>query len=102
MCFSSDARSMLRELKAWPLLDGFRGRAKADVDAACEAIAAMSRAALALKDTLQEMEVNPLLLRTQGEGAVALDALVQLQAPDAPAVPRLGSLHQPAILEVMQ
>lgn len=99
---SADARSMLRELKAWPLLDGFRGRAKADVDAACEAIAAMSRAALALKDTLQEMEVNPLLLRTQGEGAVALDALVQLQAPDAPAVPRLGSLHQPAILEVMQ
>jgi acetate---CoA ligase (ADP-forming) len=77
---SDDAREMLHELKAWPLLDGFRGRAKADVNAACDAIAGMSQAALALQDTLQEMEVNPLLLRKHGEGVVALDALIRMQA----------------------
>ena len=69
---------MLRSLKAWPLLDGFRGRPCADVDAACGAIAALAGAAASLAAQVQELEINPLLVRAQGkgEGAVALDALV--------------------------
>lgn len=74
------AAAMLRELKAWPLLDGFRGRPQADVDAACRAIAALSSAALALGPRAKEIEINPLQVRKQGEGAVALDALVLLQS----------------------
>ncbi len=67
---------MLRELKAWPLLDGFRGRPKADVDAACSAIAALSSASQAWGEQAREIEINPLQVRARGEGAVALDALV--------------------------
>lgn len=72
------AREMLTELKSWPLLDGYRGRERADVDAACAAIAAVSAAALALGPDLQEMEINPLMLRAAGSGAVAVDALTVL------------------------
>ncbi|MGO4393949.1 acetate--CoA ligase family protein [Variovorax sp. M-6] len=67
---------MLRSLKAWPLLDGFRGRPLADVDAACAGIAALSDAATALGGQAEDVEINPLQVRGRGAGAVALDALV--------------------------
>ncbi|MDM0071423.1 acetate--CoA ligase family protein [Variovorax sp. J31P207] len=80
----STAREMLRELKAYPLMTGFRGKPAADIDAACRAIAAVSRAALALGPACGELEINPLLVRQVGMGAVALDALL-LTAQTAPA-----------------
>lgn len=70
------ADDMLRSLKAWPLLDGFRGRPVADVAAAAAAIESLSRAALALGPQASEIEINPLLVRAVGEGAAALDALI--------------------------
>ena len=70
------AEEMLRSLKAWPLLDGFRARPVADVAAAAAAIEALSRAALALGPQAREIEVNPLQVRASGHGAAALDALI--------------------------
>jgi acetate---CoA ligase (ADP-forming) len=69
---------MLRKLKGFALLDGFRGAPKADVPAAARAIAALSDAVMAGGDALREIEVNPLLVMPEGQGAVAVDALVQL------------------------
>ncbi len=69
---------MLRGLRGLPLLDGHRGRPKADLAAAAEAAAALSRAVLALGDEVSELEVNPLLVRPARQGAVAADALVVL------------------------
>jgi hypothetical protein len=70
------ATEMLHSLKAYPLLDGFRGRPKADVAAAASAVAALSRASNALGAAAQEIEINPLQVRPAGEGAVAIDALL--------------------------
>ncbi|MBO9680278.1 MAG: acetate--CoA ligase family protein [Acidovorax sp.] len=70
------AREMLGELKAFPLLTGYRGRPLADVDAACAAIAGFSRAVLALREQADEVEVNPLLVKEAGQGVRMLDALV--------------------------
>ncbi|HEY4664684.1 MAG TPA: acetate--CoA ligase family protein, partial [Comamonas sp.] len=70
------AHDMLQELKAYPLLQGYRGRAHADIEAACQAIAAFSDAVLALQDHIQEVEVNPLLIKEQGQGVCMLDALI--------------------------
>ncbi|HJV84519.1 MAG TPA: acetate--CoA ligase family protein [Noviherbaspirillum sp.] len=67
---------MLHSLKAYPLLDGYRGKAKADVGAAIAAIAALSRASQALGAAAQEIEINPLQVREAGSGAVAIDALL--------------------------
>jgi acetate---CoA ligase (ADP-forming) len=67
---------MLHSLKAYPLLDGFRGKPKADVGAAQRAIAGLSRASLALGAAAREIEVNPLQVKEAGAGAVAIDALL--------------------------
>lgn len=70
------AEQMLRELRAFPLLDGFRGRPLCDVPAACAAIAAFSDAVLALGAAADEVEINPLLVRERGQGVAMLDALI--------------------------
>lgn len=68
----------LRNLKLFPLLDGWRGRPKGDLDAAIEAIQKFAEFAFAHGDRFIEAEVNPLIVRPQGQGAVAVDAVIRL------------------------
>jgi len=76
---------LLRRLKGWPLLNGFRGSAPVDHGALATAIARIADAAGALGDDLDELEVNPLIARA--DGVVAVDALVRLtESPRAAAV----------------
>lgn len=72
----AQATQMLRSLKAFPLLDGARGRAKADVAAAARAVAALSQFAAQHADVVAEIDINPLVVMDQGQGAFALDALL--------------------------
>lgn len=74
------AEEMIRSLKGFQLLDGYRGAPKADVSAAAQAIAALVSAVAAGGERLREVEINPLLVLPQGQGAVAVDALVLLNA----------------------
>lgn len=65
----------MRGLRLWPLLDGYRGRAKADMQAVAEI--AVRLGDLMLTDArLEEIEINPILVRPKG--AVAVDALVRM------------------------
>ena len=75
---AAGAEAMLRSLKGFDLLDGYRGAPKADVEAAAQAIAALGNAVLAGGDRLREVEINPLLVLPEGQGAIAVDALVLL------------------------
>ncbi|MEG3059906.1 MAG: acetate--CoA ligase family protein [Comamonas sp.] len=84
---------MLASLKAWPLLDGFRGRPVADVDAACQAVAALAGAVTALGEQVLEAEINPLQVRARGRGADALDALVLVKPQPRPAAAPAGQSH---------
>ncbi len=77
---AAEAEAMLRGLKGFKLLDGYRGAPKADVAAAARAIAALGQAVLAGGGRLREVEINPLLVLPEGKGAVAVDALVLLTA----------------------
>lgn len=70
------AKQMLLELRGYPMLDGFRGRQSGDIDAACQAIASISRFVIELGDTFCELEINPLLVKQKGQGVVAIDALI--------------------------
>jgi acyl-CoA synthetase (NDP forming) len=72
----AQAEKMVRSLKAFPLLDGARGRAPADLDALTDAIVDLSRFAAAHAAEVSEIDINPLLVRATGQGAVALDALI--------------------------
>jgi acyl-CoA synthetase (NDP forming) len=72
----TQAMAMLTSLKAFAVLNGARGRRRTDLEAAARAIAALSRFAVAHAETVSEIDINPLLLKAEGEGAVALDALL--------------------------
>jgi len=69
------AQEMVAELRSLPLLCGYRGRAKGDLDALARALVALSQ--LAHDHSIAEAEINPLLVLPKGEGVVALDALVR-------------------------
>ena len=70
----------LQRLKLAPLLQGFRGRPPADVAALIELILAVTRFATARVETLVEMDVNPVIVRPVGMGAVAVDAMIRLRS----------------------
>lgn len=65
----------LRKLKLWTLLEGFRGKPAADVEA-------LARAAVRFGDLflvspeVQEFEINPVIVKKKGDGLAAVDALV--------------------------
>lgn len=76
----AEALSMVRELKTWPLLDGYRGRPKADVEALVDAIVAFSRMAAALGSRLVEAEINPIFVLPAGQGVRAADGVAVIGA----------------------
>ena len=69
-------------MKTWPLLVGYRGKQAGDVDALVAAISAIATYALAHADRLLELDVNPILVLPQGQGVLAVDALIHLTAND--------------------
>ncbi len=77
------ASEMLRELRSFPLLDGFRGAARCDVAAAEQVLVRLAALADA-HPQIAEIECNPLLVSPAG--AVAVDARVRVSEP-APRAP---------------
>jgi acyl-CoA synthetase (NDP forming) len=73
---ATEASAMLAELKAAPLLNGFRGAAKADVTALSRLIAQLSVLAARHANEIAEIELNPVLVHADGQGATIVDALV--------------------------
>jgi acetyl-CoA synthetase len=70
--------SALKRLKVGKLLTGYRGRPPADIAALVETALACTRYAEANVDKLQEIDINPVIVRPAGRGAVAVDALIRI------------------------
>jgi succinyl-CoA synthetase beta subunit len=66
---------MLKTLKTWPLLDGYRGKAKCDVSSLVKAIVQFSGMVAALEDRLMECEINPIFVFEDGLGVKAADGI---------------------------
>ena len=73
---AAEAAAMLAELKAAPLLNGFRGAAKADIAALAQLIAQVSLLAAQYSADISEIEINPVLVHPEGQGVTIVDALV--------------------------
>lgn len=71
-----DARALVREIKYVDILEGVRGQAPADFDALEDLIVRISDFAWQHRDSLHEMELNPVWVGTAGAGAMPLDALI--------------------------
>jgi acyl-CoA synthetase (NDP forming) len=76
-----EARAMLGELRALARLEGWRGAARADVDALCRLIEQISTFAAVFRDRVQELELNPVLVHPEGKGCTMVDALLTVAAP---------------------
>lgn len=79
---TTQAKQLLRSLRGSRAFDATRGRPARDIDAAAEVVARLSWLGNDLAEDLAELDVNPLIVRTTGEGAVAVDALAILHAEE--------------------
>jgi acetyltransferase len=73
---ATEATVMLGELKAAPLLNGFRGAAKADTRALAQLISQISVLAAGFREQISEIEINPVLVHPESKGVTIVDALV--------------------------
>ena len=81
------ARQTIAATRAATVLAGFRGAPERDVPALARAMVAIGRLACELGDVIEAVDVNPLLVLSRNEGAVALDGLVVLRPPADREVP---------------
>ncbi|MBP7565077.1 MAG: acetate--CoA ligase family protein [Burkholderiaceae bacterium] len=77
---AAQARSLLRQLRMYPLLEGYRGQPGGNVNAVVDAVVRMGGMAMALQDVLEEVEVNPLIAEAGVDAAViAVDCVCRLR-----------------------
>lgn len=71
-----EALRAIHSLRSCKLLTGFRGSNKKDIDALAEMMVKVSRYASDNRDTLAELDLNPVFVYDEGDGCCAVDALV--------------------------
>ena len=74
-----DAREMIKEIKGFPILDGYRGKPKADIDAIIDALMKISDL-VTKHEEIYEMDLNPVFIYEKG--LVCVDARIILKSPD--------------------
>ena len=83
-----EATDMIHGLRTFPLLDGFRGAPRADVQALEDVVARISWLA-ANHPEIAELDLNPVIVSP--DGAVAVDARVRVERPaHRPPYPAVG------------
>jgi len=71
-----DALAMVHRLKAAPLLLGARGRPRGDIEALAAFLVRLSHFAVANSGTFRALDLNPIMVKAEGEGVVAVDIAV--------------------------
>jgi acyl-CoA synthetase (NDP forming) len=90
-----DAREMVRSIKGYPLLEGWRGSPPADVAAAEDLLLRVSQMVEELPE-IAEMDLNPVKLLTPGDGAVVVDCRILVRPTPNDAIQTVGSELGPA------
>jgi succinyl-CoA synthetase beta subunit len=75
----AEAQEMIGEVKGLATIRGYRNLPQGDVAALAKAIATFSSLAHRAFDDVSEAEINPLLVKREGDGVVAVDGLVVLK-----------------------
>jgi len=71
---AEEAMRMVEEVKGLAMIRGYRGLPRGDLTALAQAVSAFSQ--LAYVPGIAEAEINPLLVKREGEGVVAVDGLI--------------------------
>ncbi|MBK5265553.1 MAG: acetate--CoA ligase family protein [Alphaproteobacteria bacterium] len=70
------ALSMLRRLRAWPILEGTRGKPAADIEAVAMLMEKLSRMVEGAGDACREIDLNPVFVYDEGKGAIIVDSMI--------------------------
>ena len=73
-----DAREMVAQVRGSRVLHGFRGRPAGDVEALTATLVGISQMAVHLEGTVDELDVNPLMVLSNGQGVKAVDAIMTI------------------------
>jgi len=73
----AEAEAMIREVRAFPILQGVRGEVPADLAALVQDILRLSQLVTDFPE-ISEIDINPLIVKPAGEGTVAVDARIRL------------------------
>jgi len=76
-----DASAMIHEIHSFPLLQGVRGEKASDLGAIKDSLLRLSQLVIDFPEII-EGDVNPLLIRPQGEGAIAIDVRFTIKEKD--------------------
>jgi acetyltransferase len=76
---AAEARRALESLKGAKIFAGARGAPPADIDALAQMAARLSWLAYDLRDDIAELDLNPVMVLPQGQGALVVDALVVMR-----------------------
>lgn len=77
----NSARNMIHEINGLKLLQGFRGRPVADLEAIEKCLVGLSDLALNHPE-IEEMDINPMLVHPEGKGATVADCRIILKAEE--------------------
>jgi acyl-CoA synthetase (NDP forming)/GNAT superfamily N-acetyltransferase len=83
----TDARHAIHALRLWPLLDGFRGAPRADVESLEQLVVDLGRLALDVPE-VAELDLNPVLVGPHGSAVVDVKLRVASSDDPGPAAPR--------------
>jgi acetate---CoA ligase (ADP-forming) len=73
-----DVLLAISKLKVYPLLRGYRGNPKGDLESVVDVV--MSIIELISENDVLELDVNPLIVLKENEGAVVADVLIRLNS----------------------
>jgi acetyltransferase len=68
---------MVRSLKGYRILAGYRGKPPADIEALTDTVVQVAQMAVDLKDVLISLDLNPLMVLPEGQGVMAADVLME-------------------------
>ena len=83
------AEHMIASVRGFPLLQGVRGERPSDLGALAEAIERVSQLAMELPEVV-ELDLNPMIVRPEGQGVMAVDARIVL-APSSRSAPSVST-----------
>ena len=73
---ADEAYKMIGEIKGFTLLNGTRGKPPSDIDALANSLVKLSSFAAANIDTVESIDINPMIVLPNGQGAVVIDAAI--------------------------
>jgi acetate---CoA ligase (ADP-forming) subunit beta len=79
---AATAEKAIRSQRAAKLLGGLRGKPAGDIPALIDAVTRVSIFFAEHADSIEQIEINPVIVRPAGRGTVAADALLILRSPN--------------------